>query len=379
MKLKILLPLLALALLVPLAGQATAKKTSQNVYLAPDVIHQGNYYVAGNAVEIAGIVNGDVFAVGNSITISGKINGDVFSAASNIRISGQIDGSVRVAASNVMIEGKISRNVMAAGSNVVITESAEVGRNVMLAGAVVDARGKIGGNLEAAGNVVTVANEVGGNGYVRLDEEGKLNFIGNGKIKGDLDYTAKETMVFADGKVLGQVTYKPLTFKKPHRGEVLGFLTFGYLLVKLIKLFGLLVVGLVFISLARKKVLAITELMAKSPVKQIGQGVIWFFLTPIAGIILLFTVIGIPLALILFAGYAMMLYLGKVFAGITLGLLLVKAFKWDKVSLLVSMIIGVLALTVVVTIPFIGWLAGLVAIWWSWGAIIQIKKESLKE
>jgi len=371
MKNKFLFLVLAFVLVLLIVGQAAVKKANQNVYLASDVVHQGNYYVAGTVIDIAGTVNGDVFAVGNSITVSGMVNGDVFAAASNIRISGQVDGNVRVAGSNVSVEGKISRSLMAAGSNVFIGENAEIGRQAAMAGAVIDARGKIGGNLEAAGNMITVANEVGGNGYIRLDENSNLNFVGRGKITGDLDYTAKEAMNFSSNQVGGQTNFHQLTFKKEKK-----LLTGAYVFGKIINLFGFLIIGLIFISLAPKKVKNVCDLMLNKPLLQIGRGVIWFFLTPLVCVLLLITIIGIPLAVILGMVYAIMLYLGKVFAALAVGLWLAKIFKWQKVTLLLALIIGVIIFSLIKGIPFLGWLIGLVAIWWAWCTIIQIKKES---
>jgi len=42
------------------------------------------------------------------------------------------------------------------------------------------------------------------------------------------------------------------------------------------------------------------------------------------------------------------------------------------------MIVGILTLVIIKSIPFFGWLICLAAIWWAWGAMIKIKKESLE-
>lgn len=368
---------LALLLALPFAGQAAINKASENVYLPSGEVHQGNYYAGGNAVEIAGTVNGDVFVVGNSITISGTVNGDVFAAASNIRVSGDVDGSVRVAASNVSFDGKVSRNIMGAGSNLVISETAEVGKHVTLAGAVVDVRGKVGGNLEIAGNTATIANEVGGDTYIKID--GKLTLLPQASLKGNLDYHAMKKISLEERELVqGETVYHPFV-KKPKRGAILGFIAVGYFFGKLVQLFGMFIVALVIIYLGRKKVLEIANLMIKRPGAQIGRGVVWFFLTPLVCILLLVTLIGIPLALITAVLYVVMLYLSKVFASIALGVLLAKGFGWEKASLVMKMIIGVIAFVILKSLPIIGWLICLVAIWWGFGAIIEMKKKAWKE
>ncbi|MBU1131018.1 polymer-forming cytoskeletal protein [Patescibacteria group bacterium] len=368
---------LALLLVLPLAVQAGVKKAGENVYLPSSEVHEGNFYAGGNAVEIAGTVNGDVFAAGNSITISGTVNGDVFAAGSNIRVSGDVDGSVRAAGSNVSFDGKVSRNIMAGGSTLIISETAEVGRHVTLAGAVVDVRGKVGGNLEIAGNTANIATEVGGDTYVKID--GQLKLLPQASLQGDLNYKAMEEISAEETElVAGETVYNAL-IKKPKKAAILGFIAVGYFFGKLVQLFSLFIVGLVIIYLGGKKIKEMTNLMIEKPGAQIGRGAVWFFLTPIACVILLITVIGIPLALIIGVSYAVVLYLSKVFAAIALGILLAKGFGWEKFSLILKMVIGVIAFVIIKSIPIVGWLICLVAIWWGLGAIVEMKKRAWKE
>ena len=370
---------LALLLAIPFAGQAAIKKAHDNIYLPTGEVHQGNYYAVGNVIELAGTINGDVFVAGNSITVTGAVNGDIFAAGPSIRVSGQIDGSIRTVGTNISIENKVSRNVMAGGSNIVFTEQAEVGKHLTLAGAVVDVRAKVGGNLEGIGNNIKIANEISGNTNLKLDETGKITLLPQAHLMGNLDYTASDELILEEGAVIeGEINYNPFTKKIPSK-KILGLIAAGYFFSKVIQLFGLMVVGLVIISLVRKKVLEISNLMIKKPLNQIGRGLVWFILTPIAAVVLLVTVIGIPLALILTASYVIVLYFCKVFASITLGVMLTKAFGWRKVNLMVSMILGVIVFVIISDLPLVGWLICLVAIWWALGAFVEMKKNAIKE
>ncbi|MBU1036529.1 polymer-forming cytoskeletal protein [Patescibacteria group bacterium] len=365
-----------LVLMLPLVVFADSN-TGENVYLPSTETHEGNYYAAGSAVEIAGTVNGDVFAAGSSIVISGTVNGDVFAAGSSIIINGEVDGNVRVAGSTITLNGKVSRNVMAAGSSIVISESAEVARHVTLAGATVEVRGKIGGNLEASADMVNIDNEVGGDAYIKTQDE-KINLRSAAKIKGDLNYTSlKQITIEDEAKVDGQVNHKPWEVKKKAAG-LMGLFGLGYIMIKLIQLFGLFIVALVIIKLLPRQVVKVTDLMINKPWPQIGRGLAWFFLAPIILFIIAITVIGVYLALIGGALYLIMLFIAKVFAGIALGLIITKLFKWDKASLFLSMIIGIIVLVVIKSIPLLGWLIGLVAMWWALGAILALVKENLK-
>ncbi|MBT4495679.1 polymer-forming cytoskeletal protein [bacterium] len=387
---------LILLFAIPFVGQATMEKADENVYLAPDVVHEGNYYAAGNIVEIAGTVNGDIFVAGNSVTVSGAVNGDifaagnsvsitgdidgsVFSAASNIIISGEVLGNVRVAGSNVTIESEIGRNVMAAGSNIILTSNAEVIKHLNLAGAVLDVRSNVGGNFEAAGESMKISGEIGGNTDLYFDKTGKVVFLPPAHLMGDFKYTASEELIISDDVTIdGEVVYNQFV-PKVNKKQFLGLFTVGYFLFKLIQLFGLLVIGLVIVSLTKKKVKETADLMIKNPLAQIGMGIVWFIITPIIVVLLLVTVIGMPLAFLLSLIYIIFICLSKVFAGIAIGVMLTKAFGWDKATLIGSMVLGIIALTLLKSIPVIGWLVGLVTMWWGIGGLVEIKKRTLKE
>ncbi len=387
---------LVLLLVIPFIVQATVKEANENVYLAQAVVHDGNYYATGNIIEIAGTINGDVFAAGNSVSISGTINGDVFAAGSSVSISGKVDGSVfsvasnilingeilgnvRVAGSNIIIENKVGRNVMAAGSNVSLTSQAEVAGHLSLAGAVLDVRSKTGGNFEAVGESITLAGDIGGKTKLNLDKTGQVVFLSSAHLMGNFEYTAsKEITVSSEVTIDGETIFNQF-YPREQKKRVLGIITAGYFFFKLIQLFGLLIVGLVIISLAKKKVLETADLMLKEPAKQIGQGLVWFIVTPVVIILLLITVIGIPLAFLLSLTYIILIYLSKVFAGLAIGLMLTKAFGWQKMSLIGSLILGIIIFVILKSIPIIGWLFSLVAIWWGLGALIEIKKRTLRE
>jgi hypothetical protein len=88
-----------------------------------------------------------------------------------------------------------------------------------------------------------------------------------------------------------------------------------------------------------------------------------------------------PLALIIVPVYFISLYIAKVLAGFTLGLLLFdKLFKGKyKNSLIWPLISGLIIFVVIGSIPIFGWIFKLLVIFWALGAIIQVKQEIIKE
>ena len=81
---------------------------------------------------------------------------------------------------------------------------------------------------------------------------------------------------------------------------------------ELISLFASLVVGMVLISLWGKQIKEITVKMNKKISASFGWGTLVLFITPIIALILVFTLIGIPLALILLALWIIAIYLSSI-------------------------------------------------------------------
>ncbi|MCK4553560.1 hypothetical protein KAU19_01185, partial [Candidatus Parcubacteria bacterium] len=114
----------------------------------------------------------------------------------------------------------------------------------------------------------------------------------------------------------------------------------------------------------------LTDKMLDKVGPSIGWGVIVMFLTPIIAILLLITLIGMPLAFILIGVWLIALFVSKILVGILIGRELLKRF-WEKKkdSLLLAMVIGIVIAWIIFSLPIIGWLLCLVAMWWGVGGI----------
>lgn len=129
------------------------------------------------------------------------------------------------------------------------------------------------------------------------------------------------------------------------------------------------------------------------------RGLLILFITPVVCFFLLFTVIGIPLALITLVLYVILVYISQIFIGIFIGQKILEYFRHrssagtgeiKEVSLFWSMIIGTL-LFMFVTEFFLGldrpgprgWLGLLgglikfVALIWAVGALYLVKRENM--
>ena len=89
------------------------------------------------------------------------------------------------------------------------------------------------------------------------------------------------------------------------------------------------------------------------------------------------TLVGIPVAIIAMLLWAIFLYLSKILAAMVIGKLITDAFKWKKLSLWVSFLIGLAVVSLASLTPIVGWLAVWVACMWAFGVGAKMDMEMI--
>ncbi len=357
-----------LLLIIPISAKAFAVKTGDSIYVAKDQIIEGNLYAAGLSITVDGTVTGDVICAGQTVNINGTVEGDVICAGQSVNINGAVNGSVRVAGNSININGQIARNVMAFGAAVNLGAEASVGWDMLIGAATGEIRGKVGRDLYGGVAGATIAGEIGKDVRLKIDnqkaDKGGLMIMDEAIIGGNIIYTDKAEAFIASGAVIaGEITHNLPKVRKEKTITAWGW-------GRLYSIFSALVVGLVLISLWHKQIKKLTDKMLDKVGPSIGWGVIVMFLTPIIAILLLITLIGMPLAFILIGVWLIALFVSKILVGILIGRELLKRF-WEKKkdSLLLAMVIGIVIAWIIFSLPIIGWLLCLVAMWWGVGGI----------
>jgi hypothetical protein len=118
-----------------------------------------------------------------------------------------------------------------------------------------------------------------------------------------------------------------------------------------------LVLGLLVLLLAPRLDAAIVEVMRKRMGASFGFGAATFFLVPIAAILLLITIVGIPLGLFVLLALALLYTIGYVAGAHALGRLIIK----QPTSPFLAFLVGLGILRLAALIPFVGGLAWLLA------------------
>lgn len=356
----------------------------KRVYVGPDEVIDDNFVRMGEIVDVNGTVNGDVIVAGGTVNINSTVQGDVIAGGGTVRVKGDVKGNVRVGGGTVEIDADIGKNATIFGGTVTISEDTTIGWSLAFGSGTADIGGTVGGHIDGGSSQTNISATVGGNVNLTSDQEALTIISSPAVIKGNLTYTGDTAPTVQKGaEIKGNIIQKSAFLTSFEKRDFLNFLGISTWFFRLFKLFGLLVVGLVVITLMKKESFEIAEFIKKEPAKSIGWGIIYLIVTPIATFILTLTIIGAPLALIITALYLIAVYASKVFVGIFLGKEILAYFQKDKkdkpVSSMGAMVLGLIIFVLLTYIPYLGWFIGLVGIVFGLGAIVEVKKKYLKE
>ncbi len=342
------IPVLALMIMAFTAPVAAADlRSGDTVVIASGDVVNDDLYIAANVITINGVVNGDVMCAGATININGKVNGSVIALGQTINIDGEVTHAVRVAGANINVHGTIGGDLVVAGSNVDLTNVAAVLHDVLIAANNAKIDSSVGRDIKGYARTIELDGKVGGNVEIGVDT---LTIGSTGSIDGNLTYTSKTEAVIASGATVSGTT----THNLPATPQPQFFVFKG--IASLISFLMVIVAGGVLILIAPKRTAAVATALKTRPWVSLGWGAIVLLGTPIAIVIFLVTIIGIPLAVAGILLYATAILLSQAVGGLFIGYLIVARFgKTDsRGALLGAFTLGFAILTLLKLIPYVG-------------------------
>jgi len=247
-----------------------------------------------------------------------------------------------VAANTISITGSVGNDLLAGASSVALTGT--VGRNIMASVNRFVVDGPVGGDIKA---------------YVN-----DLIFGSSARVSGKVTYTSENEAVVNSGALIGG----NLNRLDPPSETVLAspWRTAWSFIRPILSLLAVtLLMTLLFPVLASKTALTIKN----KPGISIGYGALVVFVAPIAALLLLITVIGIPISFLSMLLYIVLIYTTRVFAGYFLAQIIFERF--DKIVHPVwTGLAGVFVLALLIRIPYIGWFIHIAAVLFAAGALI---------
>lgn len=315
-----------------------------------ETVHEGDFFVAGENVEIPDVVKGDVYAMGSQIHIKGRVEGDLVATGGTIEVDGEVLGNARLIGGQVILNGTIRNNVTAIGGNLQMNRGATIGGNASFSGGGVVIEGEIAGKATLNASTAEVNGKIGKNLKGR---EGQLRLGAKSEIGGNLDYKSGNKAVIAPGaKIGGEVIYSPSEVKAYLSSNWKNRVIFGsWLLAISMNFLFSFVFGVIYIKWFHKGFRNALQALKARPWKAAGVGLLALILLPLICVLLLVSILGFPLALVLIAFSLITFYTAKV-----IPIIWIVHAVFPKMSVYWALFLGLIVFFILLQIPFFGWI-----------------------
>jgi len=176
-------------------------------------------------------------------------------------------------------------------------------------------------------------------------------------VTGTIKYRGNKEAVIEEGAQVSEIEFS----KFPRGNGIKGIM--GGIAGTVIWTVGMIIAGLLLMKFFRRRVRTVVDRAFDRPWLNLGIGFLFAVALPLAGVILLVTVVGIYSALLLFAW---------------LGVVCLVVNKYEKLDW-TSLVLGAVLLMILKFIPVIGWLACLVVWLITFGAVLRTIRQRIAE
>ena len=275
-----------------------------------------------------------------------------------------MDAAARlVAGGHVEIDEPTDGNLYVAGGQVSIT--APVSGNLRVAGGNVSIKSGIGGRAAIAGGHVTIDAPVGGNATV---SGGSLELGPHARISGKLTFNGGHLEQDPDAQVAGGVTRT-----HRHRHWESGAYA-GHWIARAIWTLGLMLLAALIAGALPGPARRMQEELRTRPWLAALFGVLALICIPIAAVIVMVTIIGIPLGLLALVGYVALLLVGYVATSVLLSGLILERYGAQAAARTATRVgaavLAMLILSTLAHVPLVGGFIALTALVLGVGAIV---------
>ncbi|MGH2353389.1 MAG: bactofilin family protein, partial [Chloroflexota bacterium] len=349
-------------------AHALERKSGEVVVVPASEVVDDDLLATGRSVRIDGRVRGDVFAFAQSVTVTGVIEGDLIAAGAQVMIDGQVEGDVRSAGAAVQIDGAVGDDVLGAAQSLHVGSGGRVAGNMIGMAETLSVAGDIGGSLTGAVRDAYLQGSIAQSAEVALSS---LTISPQASIGGKLTYYAPEEENIPAGVVKGGVEFQRAQRHEPEQlPPVQRFSALGNFF-SLAWLIGSAIIGLVLLRLFPRFAAEFLGALETQLLPSLGIGVLALIGTLPVAVLVGLTIVGIPISLLLAAGYFSGLLVGWLFLALAVGSILVGLVRrgrpWHHSW---AFLLGLVVLYVGTRIPFLGGLVTFVGLSLGLGAFL---------
>jgi cytoskeletal protein CcmA (bactofilin family) len=354
------LGLLFALLALPPAAVAAEVRKADTFRLAKDEVIPNDLVIYAGSARIEGTVEGDLILFASQATITGKVQGDILAFAQTLRVEGEVGGNIRAFLNTLLLDGVVERNLTT------FAESVTVDRNARVAGSL----------MAFASNFMLDGGQVARDVTLFVDRPSL-----NGRIEGNLTVRARSLSIGPEAELLGTASYRgrqqpnvspqarlasPLSIEIESR--LPRFLQPKFYFWQAVRWAAAFLLGTVLLLLLPGFYHDLQRHSAQIGAS-VGFGLLGLLATPIVAALVCFTVVGLALGLGTLLLYAVAAYAGHIIFSAWLGRRLLGPNP-ARGALLSQLALGLLLYRIAANLPYVGWLATLLAAAWGFGALL---------
>lgn len=328
------------------------------------VVTERNVQTFGASVRTVATVKGDFSAVGARVVVDQAVAEDALLVGGTVDVRAPVGGDVRAVGGDISLENTVGGDLMAAGGNLQLTQGAQVAGRAELAGGEVRVEGRVEGPLNVRARRLVLNGPVGGGVQAAVQE---LELGPQARLSAGLRHSASTITQDPAAVVTGAVDRIDRLFGEDRRWDDMHPMHDGrwpvmggwWLLVPLsMGLLGVLALaGLVLFVFSRFAGRAAHQIESQ-PWRAVGVGAGLLLALPVLAVLLFFTLLGIPLGMVVMVLYPPLLLLGWLIGALFVARWLVsRASPADGADPGVPygwMAAAVIALLVVAAVPVVG-------------------------
>lgn len=300
-------------------------------------------FLSGRKAIINGTVHGDVFVAAETVELVGTVYGNLFSVAEDLRIAGTVEGAVLALGQDIELTGAAG-SVFAGAENVFLGEDGAVLHSAYLVGESVRVRSTIDQELFfAAARVAVLGTTLRSvTGYAGRFQLGSAATVGGAL---HVMVPEKDAATLESGaRVDGGTTVK-VQPQREHDNDVLNSVLRAFAFTLALLSLGFLVERLLPFLRPRP------PRTSAQVLRRMGAGFVVLVATPLLGLLIALTVIGLPVAMLLFVTYLVLVCTSSLVVALSLAEL-VPTLPWLPGALRLGAVL--FGLLLILGIPLIG-------------------------
>ncbi|OHA18781.1 MAG: hypothetical protein A2664_04715 [Candidatus Taylorbacteria bacterium RIFCSPHIGHO2_01_FULL_46_22b] len=319
-----------------------------------EIVNPNVYMAVGTAI-VSAPVDGDVTVAAGAATFSGPISGTLFVAGGTVEVLGPVSENIRAVGGKLTLTSSVSGDTLLIGGDISVLPTVKILGDALIAGGQVSLLGSVGKSAYLAGGDVFIDGHISGN--VHVYAAGQVRIGPNAVIDGDITYqSSQEALIDSQAVITGETHFEysaPLLSARDVHGFFAGL--FGVAFV--IRILLLMTAALLFVLVFRRVSVSLVNNSLAGFWKMVLVGFVVLIVVPFASIIILITIFGGLISAIMMAVWGLLILIAQVYAGVLFASIVQQKVFRKPMGPVVSWwsaVLGVLGLSIIGLVPYVG-------------------------